>query len=621
MANTTIKLKVDDENIVFTSSPPVFSGDVNTISAAFEFGANWDGLTKHAVFYRTIDNPYMVELTDDECLVPHEVMQTSGRMYIGVYGTADGKQKTSEVVFYDLGTGVLAGGMESGDTLALWQEILKKIDDIETISANIDAHVQQAVDAANTATAKATEASGYASTASQKATEATTSESNALQYKTDAETAKTQAESAKAGAESARDQAGTKVQEAIDNMTAEITAQINDALSPRIVESASGESVTVDDASGARLAGLKLYGKSVQDGTPTPEAPVPIESVSNPTVNVYGGNLLSNDSNYSVQPDNSVIEASNCVSSIVDVRKNKLFCLSGNFTLLNNSTARIGFFDEYPTEESVSMRRVTLNKAGENSGQISVNYNESWMIISLLANDNSSIDGIKQSFRLNLGESSLPYEPYTEQTLATALNLHAVPVTRGGNYTDESGQQWLSDVADFETGKVTRYTKKVTVDGENDIRQSESELNRFSVVLTELGVIANKVLCTRFVQATYGNLYPTRYGLCAISKGSVDGDIFVFVLADEVDTKQEGIDWCSQNPYDFIYVLATPTTEDIPAEVMQAYKAFHTNEGTTNVFTDTDAGIELRYVADTKLYIDKRIDAIASTLINSVTGE
>lgn len=47
---------------------------------------------------------------------------------------------------------------------------------------------------------------------------------------------------------------------------------------------AEAESVTVGDAARTPLAGLALYGKSTQDGTPTPSAPVPIQSV---TPNLY----------------------------------------------------------------------------------------------------------------------------------------------------------------------------------------------------------------------------------------------------------------------------------------------------------------------------------------------
>lgn len=54
-----------------------------------------------------------------------------------------------------------------------------------------------------------------------------------------------------------------------------------------ITESASGEVLALTDAAESPLRGLVVYGKSTQDGTPTPDAPVPIVSVGDDgTVNV-----------------------------------------------------------------------------------------------------------------------------------------------------------------------------------------------------------------------------------------------------------------------------------------------------------------------------------------------
>jgi hypothetical protein len=46
-----------------------------------------------------------------------------------------------------------------------------------------------------------------------------------------------------------------------------------------VIESVSGESVTVSDASDVNLYGLRIFGKTMQDGTPTPDAPVDLVSV------------------------------------------------------------------------------------------------------------------------------------------------------------------------------------------------------------------------------------------------------------------------------------------------------------------------------------------------------
>jgi hypothetical protein len=53
-----------------------------------------------------------------------------------------------------------------------------------------------------------------------------------------------------------------------------------------IVCEAAGSVVAVDDASDNYIQGLRIFGKSTQDGTPTPDAPVEIVSIENPVISV-----------------------------------------------------------------------------------------------------------------------------------------------------------------------------------------------------------------------------------------------------------------------------------------------------------------------------------------------
>lgn len=63
-----------------------------------------------------------------------------------------------------------------------------------------------------------------------------------------------------------------------------------------LVGTEAGNPLSVDDAFPAPLCGLTVYGKSTQDGTPTPDAPVPIVSAGDGgsvAVKVTGKNLLN----------------------------------------------------------------------------------------------------------------------------------------------------------------------------------------------------------------------------------------------------------------------------------------------------------------------------------------
>ena len=63
------------------------------------------------------------------------------------------------------------------------------------------------------------------------------------------------------------------------------------AKSLMVVGSAEGESISLYDAIDQFVVGLRVFGKTTQDGTPTPEAPVELESVGHPIVMVNNQTL------------------------------------------------------------------------------------------------------------------------------------------------------------------------------------------------------------------------------------------------------------------------------------------------------------------------------------------
>ena len=70
-----------------------------------------------------------------------------------------------------------------------------------------------------------------------------------------------------------------------------------------IVETASGEIIQIEDSSGLGFEGLRIFGRSTQDGVPSPESQVPIVNVGGKgTVeakitgkNLFGGDTLANE--------------------------------------------------------------------------------------------------------------------------------------------------------------------------------------------------------------------------------------------------------------------------------------------------------------------------------------
>ena len=180
-----------------------------------------------------------------------------------------------------------------------------------------------ASDAASDAREASAHAAGWADMADKSARNAAESEENAARsasssadsaerataQKVAAENAKDAAESFKAGAEAAKGEAATSASNAESSATAaaqsasDAAASVGEMLSEAkkytdantsnaLVGTVSGKLLHVEDAWPGKPLGLTIDGACKQDGTPSPENPVPIVVIENPVVKVTGVNMF-----------------------------------------------------------------------------------------------------------------------------------------------------------------------------------------------------------------------------------------------------------------------------------------------------------------------------------------
>lgn len=121
------KLQANKTELSLLERDPVTSGSVNVYEAAFEFSADWDGLTKTAVF-RAGGEPISVLLGDTgQTVIPWEVLTAPGKkLEAGVYGTR-GPDLVLPTVWADLGyiqTGAAPGEEARPPTPDLWEQEL-----------------------------------------------------------------------------------------------------------------------------------------------------------------------------------------------------------------------------------------------------------------------------------------------------------------------------------------------------------------------------------------------------------------------------------------------------------------------------------------------------------------
>lgn len=111
-----------------------------------------------------------------------------------------------------------------------------------------------------------------------------------------------------------------------------------------LVGSETGNPITVDDAFAAPLRGLTVYGKSTQDGAPTPDAPVPIVSAGD------GGTIVVTLSDKNGKTQTLILPTPNGLPGIPVTS-------GGNYT---DSTGQQWVCDEVDLERGVKVQRVRI---------------------------------------------------------------------------------------------------------------------------------------------------------------------------------------------------------------------------------------------------------------------
>lgn len=125
---TTISLFANDQLLTVVSKPKIASGDMNSVLLHVDFDPIWDRFAKSAVFFTSNnDTVYEMILNDGECTVPHEVLEESGTLFIGVRGVDSDNDaiKTSTLVKYKVEDGAPVGDGTSVDpTPDVYQQMI-----------------------------------------------------------------------------------------------------------------------------------------------------------------------------------------------------------------------------------------------------------------------------------------------------------------------------------------------------------------------------------------------------------------------------------------------------------------------------------------------------------------
>lgn len=219
---------------------------------------------------------------------------------------------------------------------------------------------------------------------------------------------------------------------------------------------------------------------------------------------------------------------------------------------------------------------------------------------------------------LNRGSTALPWQPYVSPSSALISltdSLRGIPVDSGGNYTDDDGQQWI---ADYIYRRVTdgkwmlwRNCGAGVYDGSEDEswRALSTFPDRYAIFNGgALGNVFNEKSTNFIADASLSRA------------GTFQIDINKDVVYKTQFTSNLGAwkTWLSSNPQTVVYQLATPTIEELPENVQTELNGLMTYNLHTDMWNNDGAYMNLKYVADTKTWINNKIAGISTAMIENL---
>lgn len=516
-----------------------------------------------------------------------------------------------------------------------WLESLR-YDHSEEFTKLAEQVKQDSVLASNSAQAasrSATNAASSEANAKRSENASKQSEANAKQSETNAEKSVEATKLSEANAKVSEMEA--KKSEESAKQSADYAAQSVDSIVDKLAIKSESKEEThlIQDSVDYAFDEFFMYGKSTQSGTPSPETPVEIVSAGQSRqikIDVLGGNLLDLSKGksgtgegvtYTKNPDGSYIATGTATGD------------NGN----------VWFLGGYSVDPNLQEKVLFTLKQGTYTIKDCILFsNKEDLRNTFTVDSDFKVTGIRNPDQvvgrtyndvlypmLNVGSSALPFESYKQpQTiiLTTPNGLSGIPVS-GDDYTyiDSTGQKWIADTIEYrKDGKcvrVQRIAKETIVGGFNIVQRPDVPgryYNSKNILKNTYKDGGSKSMC---------NIATWR------SWSKEDGDVKTnnwFALADRnmyFTPKGNVADWNTEKVNNLLngipggvtvlgQLLSYIETPLTPEEIA-AFKALHTNEPTTTIINNAGITTKVKYITDTKKYIDSKFVALAKQLIKS----
>lgn len=387
-----------------------------------------------------------------------------------------------------------------------------------------------------------------------------------------------------------------------------------------IPQKATGNPILIQGSSGKPILDFNGFGRSTQNGTPTPDAPVDIVSVADSgtlEVKSEGKNLLP----YPYY--DGMGKTVNGVTTTID--ENGLAHIKGTASAAANAfdftfrdvefPAGTYTISGVPEGASNTSYRAWLGiyKSGTTteikSAQVLANgftftTNEPFtMIFRATVVSGATVDAIYKPMLRRVEVTDDTYEPYKSSNVSIPL---AEPLRSIGNVKDEIA------CVDGVYGVIRRINSNV-FDGSDDETWSLQSTNTNGIANFQnyngITYVPTNARCSHFVRSTIAIANVTTEGFLITT-----GSTYIRVNSSRASTVAKFREWLQSNPITIDYILAKEVFEPFGNQAL--FDALETYDKVTYITATDNAEIEVTYATDTKSYIDNKFAELQATLVN-----
>ena len=346
------------------------------------------------------------------------------------------------------------------------------------------------------------------------------------------------------------------------------------------------------DSDNGKIQDMMIYGKSSQDGTPTPENPVEIKSVVNPTVKLLGSNILKiRDGEY--QDVGCTVTVSNGVIKLngTSTDNKRIYLPIDTPSMLKEGTEIIFCPNNIGGVEKINKCYVDYSNESTKSFSIASNIvNTPYVIarqdaryefkLSIKITRGNTFNNETWKPQILIGKQITPFEPYKEQSIQLPITLNAIPVSSDGNVTI-NGQQYIADYVDAERGKLVKCVNTMTLNGSEAWREEKGTRlgSRYRLTIDD-STISDKntgnSMLSHLQLGVAGSTYAQKYCYTI-------GNNNLYVALSGSESLDEFKSILKADNWHLVYKVTTPEEIDLTTEELQAFKALSTHYPVTNI--------------------------------------